>query len=169
MFTSTKTITPDSLISLISEEYEHQKTQKSHRSGKTKEDDKDEALAVGSSMKGKGRKFPHGVCWNCGKKGHYKDKCPKPAKVTKNLKKESELKKSDSMNAVGLDSKSEAAFLMSYDSDSVELDVEKLDFERDWFSEVEEDEWESIDSESDSLEIHFLQIYQMILHSSGIV
>ena len=51
------------------------------------------------------------------------------------------------------DSESEAAFLMSYDSDLVESEVDKLDFgERDWFSEVEEDEWESSDSANDSLE-----------------
>ena len=52
MFASTKTIAPGSLISLISEEYEHQKNQKSRLSGKTKDDDKDEAIAV-SSGKGK--------------------------------------------------------------------------------------------------------------------
>jgi hypothetical protein len=74
MFAPTKTIAPDSLISLISEEYERQKTQRSHHSGKAKDDGKDEAMAVGSgSYKGKGKstekKFPQGVCWNCSKKG----------------------------------------------------------------------------------------------------
>ena len=62
MFATTKTIAPDSLISLISEEFERQKTQKSRRSGKTK--DEDEAMAVGSSSgkgKGKGKaKYPRG-------------------------------------------------------------------------------------------------------------
>ena len=57
MFATSKTIAPDSLISLISEEYERQKTQKLRRSGKTKEDDKDEAMAVGSSS-GKERGSP---------------------------------------------------------------------------------------------------------------
>ena len=77
MFAPMKTIAPDSLISLISEEYERQKTQKSRRSGKNKDDDKDKAMATSS---GKGKpKYPRGVCWNCGEKGHYKDKCPKPS------------------------------------------------------------------------------------------
>ena len=67
------------MISLISEEYEHQKTQKTHHSGKNK-DDGDEAMAASSSSgKRKGKpKYPCGVCWNCGKKGHYKDKCLDP-------------------------------------------------------------------------------------------
>lgn len=38
MFAPSKTIAPDSLISLILEEYEHQKTQRTCRLGKTKED-----------------------------------------------------------------------------------------------------------------------------------
>ena len=151
MFAPTKTIAPDSLISLISEEFERQKTQKSRRSGKTKEDDKDEAMAVGSSSKGKG-KFPRGVCWNCGEKGHYKDKCPKPAKVTKDPKKEAEPKKSDSANVVESDSESEAAFMMSSDSESVKSEADDLDFEEgDWFSEVEEDELESNDSDDSDI------------------
>src|ERR1700679_3177804 len=96
MFAPTKTIAPYFIISLISEEFERQKTQKSRRLGKTKEDDKDEAMAVGSSSKGKGKKLlPRGVCWNCGEKGHYKDKCTKPAKVIKDQKKEADQKKSD--------------------------------------------------------------------------
>lgn len=73
LYASTKTIAPDPLISLISEEYERQKTQRSRRSGggKSKEDDKDEALsaaAAGSSKsskarRGKADKKPKGVCW----------------------------------------------------------------------------------------------------------
>ena len=135
MFATTKTIAPDSLISLIFEEYERQKTQKTRRSGKTKEDDKDEAMAVGSG-KGKGKaKYPRGVCWNCGKKGHYKNKCPEPAaeKSAKDPKKEVIPKKTESANTAESDSESEAAFLVSYDSDSVESDIFG---DRDWFDEV---------------------------------
>ena len=138
MFTSTKTIAPDSLISLISEEYEHQKMQKSHRSGKTK-DDGDEAMAASSSSgkeKGKTRS-PRGVCWNCGKKGHYKDKCPEPAAdkstSTKEPKKEVVPKKTESANAVESDSKSKVAFFAINDPDSDESD----NFgDGDWFDEV---------------------------------
>ena len=115
MFAISKTIAPDSLISLISEEYERQKTQKARYSSKTKEDN--EAMAVSTSAnkgKGKPKKYPWGVCWNCGSKDHYKDKCPEPSKSAKDPKKEkAESKKPDSTNAVELDSESEAAFLMS--------------------------------------------------------
>ena len=54
LFSSMKTITPDALISLISEEYEHQQVQCSHQSGgngKAKDQDRDEALNVSSSEK----------------------------------------------------------------------------------------------------------------------
>ena len=126
--------------SQLTEEYERQKTQKICRSGKTKEED--EAMVVGiSSNKGKGKKhkYPWGVCWNCGSKDHYKDKCPEPSKSTKDPKKEKvvEPKKLDSTNAVELDSESEAAFLMSFDSDSDEFDVDVCDIgDGDWFDEV---------------------------------
>jgi hypothetical protein len=167
MFATTKTIVPDSLISLISEEYERQKTQKSRRSGKSRDDDKDEAMAVGSG-KAKGKtKYPRGVCWNCGEKGHYKDKCPKPStsKPSKDPKKEDEPKKSDSANAVESDSEGEAAFMstLAYDTDLDEsIDsgdgdwfleaVETDSGEMDWFSEVKDDELESSVSDTDSLD-----------------
>jgi hypothetical protein len=172
MFAPTKTIAPDSLISLISEEYERQKTQKARRSGKTRDDDKDEAMAVGSSpKKAKGKaKHPRGVCWNCGEAGHYKPNCPKPAvtgKSAKDPKKDADPKKSDSANVVESDSESEAAFLMTYDTDSDESDdfgegdwfdeVVKLDSEvKDWFSEEEVDECFSSVSDNDSLDISTL-------------
>lgn len=83
IYSATRTIAPDSLISLISEEYKCQRAQYAqHRgSGKSKDEDRDEALAVvPDKSKGKECKL-HGVCWNCGEKGHYKNKCPKPKKV----------------------------------------------------------------------------------------
>jgi hypothetical protein len=72
LYAPTKTIVLDSLISLISEEYERQRTQRSRRAGslKSKDDDRDEAMAV-SLGKGKGKdkdRKPCGVCWNCGDK-----------------------------------------------------------------------------------------------------
>jgi len=69
LYSSTKTITPDTLISLISEEYKCQQVQCSPQNGgneKAKDQDHDEALSVMSSGKfnGKGRfeRKPHGVC-----------------------------------------------------------------------------------------------------------
>ena len=136
MFATSKTIAPDSLISLISEEYERQKTQKSRRSGKTKDDGDEAMVASSSSKKGKGKKkYPRGVCWNCGDPGHYKDKCPKPAteKPTKEPKKDIVPKKTESANAVESDSESEVAFLATYDTDSDESDGLG---DGDWFDEV---------------------------------
>ena len=63
----------------------------------------------GQSLKGKDNLWKQkGVCWNCGEKGHYKDKCPKPAK-----KKDDTASKTEMANAaIASDSKSDAAFLM---------------------------------------------------------
>jgi len=58
LYSLTKTITPDMLISLISEEYEHQQVQCSCQSGgngKAKDQDRDEALNVSLSGKSNGK------------------------------------------------------------------------------------------------------------------
>ena len=140
LYAPTKTIAPDSLISLISEEFERQRTQRMRRSGgsKSKEDDKDEALsATAKSSKSKrGDRKPRGVCWNCGEKGHYKDKCPKPAKDAPDSKKEKAPTQSGSANAVvESDSESEGAFAMDFETD-------EEDEEGGWFTEAEDDEIE---------------------------
>ena len=104
------TVDPDQLISLISEEYDRGVSIRSQHTGKTsKNDDKDEAMVASSSGKGKKDQKPRGVCWNCGDKGHYKDKCPKPVKDAKN----DWLKKSGSANAAVEDkSKDKSAFFV---------------------------------------------------------
>ena len=154
LYAPTKTIAPDSLISLISEEYERQKTQRSRRSGggKSKEDEKDEALsATAKSSKakgGKGERKPKGVCWNCGEEGHYQNKCPKPAKSAKSAKSATETKKDTtsptkdgSANAaIESDSEGEGAFVMESESgsgcySSGVSEFDDLDVE-DWFSEI---------------------------------
>jgi len=107
------------------------------------------SVSPGSS-KGKGGKFgkmPRGVCWNCGEKGHFKDKCPKPAKSTKDPKKNNSQKSGSANTAVQSDSDSEGAFAMEPDLESVsdcisedefELDgVFNPEYEEDWFSEEE--------------------------------
>jgi len=145
LYSSTKTITPDTLISLILEEYECQQVQRSRRSGgngKAKDQDRDEALNVSSSGKsngkGKFKRKPRGVCWNCGEKGHFKDKCSKPAVDKKN----DSSKKSGIANvAIKSDSEGEGAFFMEPESDSDE-DPSDGGYDSDgdemnWFSEVE--------------------------------
>src|SRR5262249_11230984 len=94
----------DILILLISEEYDRQKrlTERSKRASKKPKDDQDEALSVGTSKGKPKRGFkPKGVCWNCGEKGHFKNKCPKPLK---NDKKGNFKKNAEAANAADSDS-----------------------------------------------------------------
>jgi len=147
LYSSIKTITPDALILLISEEYECQQVQCSRRNGgngKAKDQDHDEALSVMSSGKsnGKGRfeRKPHGVCWNCGEKGHFKDKCLKPATDKKNNS--SKLKSGTANAAIGSDSEDEGVFFMepafgsNSDSDGNGSDDGGYDSDNNsWFSE----------------------------------
>jgi len=83
LYSPTKSIDPDNLISLISEEYERQRNSHSRRSGfpSSKTQEPDEAMAVytpGSSNKLKGgntsRACKPPVCWNCGETGHIRPK-----------------------------------------------------------------------------------------------
>jgi hypothetical protein len=130
MFSSTKTIDPDILISLLVEESDRQRAQFSRRKfgGKGKEGEKDEALGVTPE---KGKKPRRDVeCWNCGGKGHFRHQCKKPKKAdSKNgeSKKEEPKKeqgKSDGRaNAAESDSESEGAwFLDDDDNESVASD-----------------------------------------------
>jgi len=147
LYAPTKTIDPDALISLIAEESECQCSQCAHRGnglGKLKYDDKDEALSVtqGQSLRGKGVpcRFLHGVCWNCGEKRHFKDKCPKPAKKDSNSPKNG----GTANAAIASDSEGEGAFFMEPESDEdSDFDDESIGEHRsdskDWFLEASED------------------------------
>jgi len=80
-----------------------------------------------------------GICWNCGEKGHFKNKCPKP------VKKDDSSKNGGAANAaIASDSKGEEAFFMEPESD-IDSDLPgskgryKEDGE-DWFSEVDKEE-----------------------------
>ena len=129
------TVDFDQLISLISEEYDHGVSIRSWCTRKTsKNDNKDEAMVASSSRKGKKDQKPHGVCWNCGDKGHYKDKCPKPAKDAKN----NSPKKSSSANAAVEDkSEDESAFF-------VECGDCRVSDGADWFTKVDESDVGSV-------------------------
>ena len=90
----------------IVQESECQKVQCSCWQGnKFKEDDKDEALSVAGSLRSSKAKWSKderkskGICWNCGERGHYRDKCNKPVKKTPETKKEAASAKSGSANA----------------------------------------------------------------------
>jgi len=116
---TTETIEPDALISLIAKESKHQRSQYTCRgngSGKLKYNDKDKALSVTQRqlLRGKSRlcRFPCGVCWNCGEKGHFKDKCPKPTKKDSNSPKNG----GTANAAIASDSEGEGAFFIEPES-----------------------------------------------------
>jgi hypothetical protein len=157
-----KTVDPDQLISLISEEYDRRVLQHSQCAVKSsKTDEKDKAMLASSNGKGKQECKPRGVCWNCREKGHFKDKCLKPVKDMKN---DSPKKGGSANTTVEDNSEDEAAFFVKgdwesdddlpelrtvSDSDSEEgSDAEPDgDNEGDWFSEIGESDkrsgWET--------------------------
>jgi gag-polypeptide of LTR copia-type/Zinc knuckle len=161
LHSASQTIDSDQLIALISEEHNHNISQRSQcLAGKSsKADDKDEAMLALSSGKVKQECKPCDVCWNCGEKGHFKDKCPKPAKDRKN----NSPKKSGSAHAaVESNSEDGAAFLTEdkwesdsnlpnlitvSDSDSDADSICEFDGDSNWFSKIGDSDkgtgWES--------------------------
>ncbi|PPQ85967.1 hypothetical protein CVT24_007873, partial [Panaeolus cyanescens] len=118
-------------------------------------------MVSGGPSKGKGAKGKKGVvCWNCGQKGHYKNKCTNPAKDDDKKSKKDNSPKKGSANAAENDSDSDQALAadiesdgtdseddnssmpglatVSYASEEEELDS-RGDDDEDWFSEVGED------------------------------
>jgi hypothetical protein len=88
MFSPTKSIDPDVLMSLLMEEAERQKAQVARRRGSGKGADEDkpgEALSSEGSKPRKGKGRANVTCWTCNKKGHYQNECkePKPEDVPK--------------------------------------------------------------------------------------
>jgi len=139
MFLTSRTIDPDILISLLMEEADRQKVQRAHRqgTGKGKDEEKDEALAVTpGSSKGKNGKGGRGgkknvTCWNCGEKGHFKNKCPKPAKSKDS--KENSPAKSGAANAAESDSEGEGAWaIWDSDNDSSDSGCQHYSCQRAW-------------------------------------
>jgi hypothetical protein len=90
LYSPSKTIEPNALISLISEEFKHQKTQCTCCAGGAKsKDDTDEALFSGNAKKGrnlKGKPKCKPVCWNCDQPGHIKLNFPEPLRKLNNSK-----------------------------------------------------------------------------------
>jgi hypothetical protein len=74
MFSPTKSIEPDILLSLLMEEADRMKAQSARRrvSGKGNDEEKGEALtSEGLSMPRKDRGREYIRCWNCKEMGHY--------------------------------------------------------------------------------------------------
>ena len=104
LYSTTKTIEPDALISISSLEFDHQKSQCAWQSGaRGPKDGNDEALAStpGNRKKGEGKAADGKkgkctcTCWNCGKEGHIQCNCPK-------LKKDCRASRSKSTGAANI-------------------------------------------------------------------
>jgi len=79
-FSSTKTMTPDDLLSMLMEESDRQQAQQLRwqGSGKAKDDDNEALAGEASKLNSKGKsKNPNIECWNCRKKGHISRFCHK--------------------------------------------------------------------------------------------
>jgi len=95
---------------LPKEEAEREKSVQARKAGKVKEEN-EEALSVAP----KGGKGMKGVtCWNCGEKGHYKNKCPKPEEAADGKK--DDPPKKGSANTAESDSESKGAWAMDVNS-----------------------------------------------------
>ncbi|CAA7268571.1 unnamed protein product [Cyclocybe aegerita] len=127
MFSPTGTIAPDTLIRLIGEEYDCQKSQRFGRLGKAKEDDRDEVMAVSSNTlnnTGGGQAANGGGgssrgCWKCGDLGHRKSQCPKMRKIVDKLtQKAASSKAGGSVNVVEVEEgDSDGVFAVMVESD----------------------------------------------------
>ena len=88
LLSTSKTIEPDILISVISEEWERQKAKNPRCQVKT-EDHDDEAMFVAGAAKNfnrgnkgqRGSNWPPRACWNCGSTEHLNHKCPGPQAI----------------------------------------------------------------------------------------
>ena len=126
LYSPTKTIEPDALISIISEEFDCQKSQHACWSGaKGQRDGDNKALAFvpgqkkkGDSTKSNARKDKR-TCWNCREEDHLQCNCPKPKK--EQGAPSSSKAKGAANAAMGQDLDSDVAFGIeeSWDSDSM--------------------------------------------------
>jgi hypothetical protein len=169
MFSSTKSIDPEVLMSLLMEEADRQKAQAARRrgSGKGSDEVRDEALVAGEGSSKKGRRA-NITCWTCHKKGHYQNECKEPKDNLPDdgqKTQESQGPKTAAL-AVGIDSGDEGAWSVEAEPDEMdwfEMAVAEMEAEhcevkalaveipaRDWFYEVAESDDESEDEGASS-------------------
>ena len=161
MYSATRTIDPDMLISLLVEESDRQKAQYARRrfGGRGKEGEKDEAL---SATPDKGKKPRKDVeCWNCGDKGHFRHQCKKPKKIepkeeskTDNSKKDPKKPSKDGRaNAAEPESEDEEAWFLEDDDDDLDSlpDLHQLSDSEDEGEGEPTGIWDELDWLSDSV------------------
>ena len=144
MFSASKSIDPDILISLLMEEADRQKSQKARRHGSKKGTDTegDEAF----SAEKKGRKGKREVeCWGCREKGHIRRNCPKSESKSSDKKDEGDKDvEPEAAGAAESDLEGEGAWCMEEDLDSVNFEgavqgnvsisqISDAEKEGDWF------------------------------------
>ena len=142
MFSPTKSIEPDVLLSLLMEEADRQTAQlASHRvSKREKEEEPNEALSAGtgSSRPRKGRGRENIRCWNCEKMGHYSHECKEPKKTEEKAKDDEPKAQGTSASAVEPDTECEGAWAAESIEDAIEEGPGSalLISEMDWFEEA---------------------------------
>ena len=163
LYSSTKTIDPDILISLVSEEYERQRTSPDHRTATSlsKSKDRDEAMAVTLPLKRKrgtsSRERKPRLCWNCGEAGHFRDKCPKPKKAQTTAPESAQAAQDSEDEAFGVSDADSMPDLESV-SDSSESSVTTT---------TDADSMPSLVSVSDSSDLDFVSTYNDIKEDDG--
>ena len=147
-----QSIDANTLMTMLLQEAERHdlRTQRRKQStGKGKEDEKNEALAVSTEKPKKKRDMSKITCWNCGHTGHFSSKCDEPKKSKENKPSTSttDSKKEGTSAAVVEDSSSdEGAWVAeevevgSADWFQEVVDGVGSDVEADWFEEVVNDE-----------------------------
>ncbi|THH08422.1 hypothetical protein EW146_g8993 [Bondarzewia mesenterica] len=130
LFNPIAELDPDVIIRQISDEYERRKAKKpsaSRSSGsKSAKKDNDEAMMVSPGKRKTGWK-PRGACWNCGEKGHLRDKCLHPLKSSKSKSNGGDARGSarasrTANTAVDCDSESDGGWAIYCDSDDEDDD-----------------------------------------------
>jgi hypothetical protein len=141
MFSPTKSIEPDVLLSLLMEEADRQKAQLArHRvSRKGNDEEKGEALtSEGLSKPRKGRGRENIRCWNCEEMGHYSHECKKPKKSNEKAKDTETKAPGTSASAVEPDVECKGAWAAELVEDAIERGSEPalLIAKMDWFEEA---------------------------------
>ena len=123
------------LMTMLLQEAERQNLRAQKRKqtvGKSKEDEKNEALAVSTEKSGGKKDMSKIECWNCGEMGHFSNKCKKPKKSKGAKSSETPDPKKEGTSA--------AASVTEYssDDDGAWAAEELADECADWFDEVVE-------------------------------